>query len=120
MQLQREHAHRQVRRLPAHKMQLQVELAPPGVRFHALGPVPIRGKALVHNLYRIEWQEDTSTDMMTMPGFSLDAAAGPRTAPQGRIELRYLDQVRDFGTAQLPVHLGRAREAEFVVQDSSR
>ena len=95
----------------------QVELAPPGARFHSLGLVPIRGKAQEHPLYRIEWQEDTSTDMMTMPGYSLDAKAGPRTAPQGRIELRYLDQVQEFGTDELPVHLGRAREAEFVVQD---
>lgn len=161
VQLQREHARRQVRRPAAQQMQLQVgmasgdivevdgdcygdavnvasrlsdlsgarqiwatasvieqvELAPPGARFHALGPVPIRGKAQENHLYRIEWQEDTSTDMMTMPGFTLDAKAGPRTAAQGRIELRYLDQVQEFGTGELPVHLGRAREAEFVVQD---
>lgn len=96
----------------------QVELPPPGARFHALGPVPIRGKAEPLELYRIEWREDTSTDMMTLPGFSISVpVAAPRDEVQGSIELRYLDQVQSFGVGQLPVHMGRAREAEFVVQD---
>ena len=161
VQMQREHARRQVQRGPAHRMQLQVGLAcgevvevdgdcygdavnvasrlsdlsgarqiwatasavdqlrsrPPGTRLHALGLVPIRGKAQEHSLYRIEWQEDTSTDMMTLPGFTAQGAGAPRAASQGTIELRFLDVVHAFGTHELPVHMGRAREAEFVVQD---
>jgi adenylate cyclase len=161
VQLQREHARRQVQRGPAHRMQLQVGMAcgeivevdgdcygdavnvasrlsdlsgarqiwataevvdrlqsqPPGSRLHSLGLVPIRGKAQEHSLYRIEWQEDTSTDMMTLPGFTVQTPAARRAASQGTIELRFLDLVQEFGSDELPVHMGRAREAEFVVQD---
>lgn len=162
VQLQREHARRQVQRGPVQRMQLQVGVAcgeivevdgdcygdavnvasrlsdlsgarqiwatatvidqlqsqPAGTRLHSLGLVPIRGKGQEQELYRVEWQEDTSTDMMTLPAFTLQgpgAAAGGVAG--GRIELRFLDQVREFGTHELPVHLGRVREAEFVVAD---
>jgi adenylate cyclase len=96
----------------------QVPLPPPGTRFHSLGMVPIRGKAQERLLYRIEWQEDTSTDMMTLPGFTAGALARQaRAAAQGRIELRYLELVHEFRSDELPVHLGRAREAEFAIND---
>jgi adenylate cyclase len=94
----------------------QMEIPPPGVRFHALGSVAIRGKAQQRRVFRVEWQEDTATDMMTLPGFE-PATTGAQRAPGGRIELNYLDITRDFAASELPVHLGRAREAEFVVSD---
>jgi class 3 adenylate cyclase len=95
----------------------QARRPPPGARFHALGPVPIRGKAQVRKLVRIEWQEDTSTDMMTLPAFDPGKGMQARPAPAGRITLRYLDQLEGFSTMDLPVHIGRSREAEFVVAD---
>lgn len=95
----------------------QVELPPPGTRFHPLGLVPIRGKAQEHELYRIEWEEETSTDMLTLPSFGQGVPARGRPRPLGTIELRCLDLVQDFANDELPVHMGRAREAEFVVQD---
>ncbi|NML47844.1 FHA domain-containing protein [Ramlibacter sp. G-1-2-2] len=95
----------------------QAGTPPPGARFHALGPVAIRGKAQVRNLFRIEWQEDTSTDMMTLPAFDPRSGMMARPAPAGRIELRYLDQAQGFSTADLPIHIGRSREAEFIVMD---
>jgi adenylate cyclase len=96
----------------------QLQAPPPGARFHALGPVPIRGKAQALNLFRIDWQEDSSTDMMTLPAFGpARRSAAAKPAAQGRLELRYLDQAGGFRTDQLPVHLGRAHEAEFVVAD---
>lgn len=95
----------------------QAELPPAGARFHALGPVPIRGKSQPLELYRVEWQEDLSTDMMTLPGFGASPVRHLRGAPAVRIELRYLDVAGEFGADELPVHLGRAREAEFVVHD---
>ena len=94
----------------------QLRAPPPGARFHALGPVPIRGRAQAINLFRIDWQEDASTDMMTLPAFEPGRKAAARS-PQGRIELRYLDLTGVFGTDKLPVHLGRSNEAEFVVAD---
>ena len=36
----------------------RVPLPPPGVRFHALGLVPIRGKVQERRLFRIGWQGD--------------------------------------------------------------
>ena len=95
----------------------QAEMPPPGARFHALGPVPIRGKAQPLNLYRVEWQEDTSTDMLTLPGFGASAQRNLRSAPAAMIELRYLDVTGEFSGDEMPVHMGRAREAEFVIHD---
>lgn len=90
---------------------------PAGVRFHSLGLVPIRGKAQERTLFRIDWQEDQSTDMMTLPAFEGLLGQPARPPAEGRIELRYLDLVHDFGSDELPVHLGRSREAEFPVND---
>ena len=98
----------------------QLDIPPPGVRFHALGNVAIRGKAQQREVFRIEWHEDTSTDMMTLPAYGEMRAGGSapgKPAPLGLIELNYLDVSREFGADDMPVHLGRAREAEFVVND---
>jgi pSer/pThr/pTyr-binding forkhead associated (FHA) protein len=55
--------------------------------------------------------------MMTLPAFDSGRRSAAKAAAQGRIELRYLDRAGTFRTDELPVHLGRAREAEFVVAD---
>ncbi|MEJ8835170.1 adenylate/guanylate cyclase domain-containing protein [Ramlibacter sp. AN1133] len=95
----------------------QVRSPPPGTRFHPLGIVPIRGREQEIPLFRIDWEEDASTDMMTIPAFESPARpARPRFAG-GAIELEYHDNARIFTGDQLPVHLGRAREAEFLVPD---
>ncbi len=96
----------------------QVELPPPGVRFDSLGPVAIRGKAQQRLLYRVVWEE-TSTDMMTLPGSEAmrTGAFQLATPSAGLLELNHLDVTREFTTEDLPVNLGRAREAEFVVND---
>jgi len=96
----------------------QVEMPPPGVRFHSLGAVAIRGKAQQRDIYRVIWEE-TSTDMMTLPGTELlRTGAHPAfEAPMGLLELNHLDITREFSTDDLPVNMGRAREAEFVVND---
>ena len=96
----------------------QLDMPPPGVRFHSLGNVAIRGKAQQRSVYRIEWHEDTSTDMMTLPGSAAMRSAGVgKPLPLGLIELVYLDVTREFGADDMPVHMGRAREAEFLVND---
>ncbi|TWO70270.1 FHA domain-containing protein [Caenimonas sedimenti] len=94
----------------------QVEYPAPGVRFHALGNVTIRGKAQQRKVFRVEW-EDLATDMMTLPGYAAPKAPGGGPLAQGLIELTYLDQCQEFPAENLPVHMGRAREAEFVVND---
>lgn len=91
--------------------------APPGTRFHPLGRVPIRGRAQECRLFRIDWEEDSSSDMMTLPAYANPAPLLRPGAAGGAIELGYLDCVRVFPCDELPVHLGRAREAEFPVMD---
>ena len=88
---------------------------PPGVRFHDMGLVPIRGKSQEQRLFRIEWQEDTSTEMMTLPASI--ALRRRKPAADATLTLRYLDLAHEFGSDEMPVHLGRAREAEFPVPD---
>jgi adenylate cyclase len=94
----------------------QLRSPPPGTRLQPLGLVPIRGKAQERTLFRIDWEEEVSTDMMTLPAFGRDSASR-RPSASAAIELRWLDQVGAFGSGELPVHLGRAREAEFLVSD---
>jgi adenylate cyclase len=95
----------------------QMRSAPPGARFHPLGLVPIRGRAQECRLFRIDWEADSSTDMMTLPAWEhAEPPARPRAGAL-RIELHYQDQVRVFTSGQTPVHLGRGREAEFPVAE---
>ena len=95
----------------------QMQSAPPGTRFHPLGTMPIRGRAQDCRLFRVDWEEDSSTDMMTIPAFASPMPAMRPRAAAGAIELHYLEHVRIFTTDELPVHLGRSREAEFPVAD---
>lgn len=97
----------------------QLSGPPPGVRFYDMGLVPIRGKSHEQRLFRIEWHADTSTDMMTLPASDPQMLGARRkaTAGGGTLTLRYLDLAHEFGAGDMPVHLGRAREAEFPVPD---
>jgi class 3 adenylate cyclase len=95
----------------------QVPSPPPGTRFHPLGIVPIRGREQEIRLFRIDWEEDASTDMMTIPAFASPARPARQRVAGGAIELHHADNARIFTGDQLPVHLGRAREAEFLVPD---
>jgi class 3 adenylate cyclase len=91
---------------------------PPGVRFHDMGLVPIRGKSQEQRIFRIEWHEDTSTEMMTLPASDAQMLGLRRKpAAQATLTLRYLDLEHEFSADEMPVHLGRAREAEFPVSD---
>lgn len=160
VQLQRDHARRQVQRGPAHHMELQVGLAcgdvvevsgdcfgdavnvaarlsdlagasevlatrevveqvgqpPAGVRFHDMGTMPIRGKSQEHHVWRIEWEEDTSTGMLTLPAYPV-LQPRSRAPAAASIALESGTLVHEFDADELPVHLGRAREAEFPILD---
>ncbi|HET8744401.1 MAG TPA: adenylate/guanylate cyclase domain-containing protein [Ramlibacter sp.] len=94
----------------------QLPSAPPGTRFHPLGSMPIRGRERPVRLFRIDWQEDSSTDMMTIPALETPRALRPRAAP-GAIELHSQGQMRIFTSEQMPVHLGRSSEAELLIID---
>lgn len=87
-----------------------------GVRFLSLGPVSLRGKTEPLPLYRVEWQDSGLGENVTMQATL--AQLGRREAVgDGQIHLAYLNLNRSFTSTQLPVHLGRADQAEFLVDD---
>lgn len=84
-------------------------------RFRNLGPINIRGKNEMPVVYRIDWQDDL-TDFLTMPA----TLVPPQRVPDstfGQIELSWLDVRTCFRAAELPIHMGRVDEAQFVVND---
>ena len=89
-----------------------------GVRFRPLGPIAIRGRAEPCVAFQVEWHENLTSEFLTMQ-------AAPEIHPDqlekellgGEIELSWLDVRRRFRSSQLPVHIGRVSQAEFVVND---
>lgn len=94
----------------------QIAAAPEGARFRSLGPISIRGKAEKRVVYRIEWHEEVVSELLTAPG-SLDLLKSRPDTVLGQIELSWLDVNAAFKSSELPIHLGRVSEAEFVVND---
>lgn len=94
----------------------QVRNPAPGVRFRSLGPIPLRGKSQASEVFQIEWQEDIQTRHLTEPA-QLSKSARPRHAANRGVRLSWLDMRMDFEAEDMPIHLGRAEEAEFPVQD---
>jgi len=89
-----------------------------GVRFRLLGPISIRGRAEPCTVYQVDWQEDVTTDFLTMQADLDPMRDGAQTdALGGQIELTWLDTKKTFKSFELPIHIGRVRQAEFVVND---
>ncbi len=87
------------------------------VRFRSLGAMDIRGRNEACQVYRVEWQNEVMSDMFTMPAGLTPLPFG-KTAPQaGSIALSWLDVAATFASTQLPIHIGRVDEAQFVVND---
>lgn len=89
-----------------------------GVTYRILGPISIRGRAEPCTVYQIEWHEDNATDQLTMQGAPDARQAAHRGDVLGlELELSRLGESRRFKAFELPVHIGRVRGAEFVVND---
>lgn len=89
-----------------------------GVRFRPLGPINIRGRAEPCSVHQIEWKAGESTDFLTMQA-DIETAA-PKTGNDalcGEITLTWLDTAQKFQSFELPIHIGRVRTVEFVVND---
>ncbi|RYX91981.1 MAG: adenylate/guanylate cyclase domain-containing protein [Comamonadaceae bacterium] len=87
------------------------------VRARSLGALDIRGRHEACVVYRIEWQNEVMSDFFTQPA-SLTASPFVKPVPQqGSIQLSWLDVEASFRSDQLPMHLGRDNEAQFVVND---
>lgn len=85
------------------------------VRHRSLGPINIRGKNEMPIVHRIDWQDEVS-EFLTMPASLVPSARGPDSS-FGQIELAWLDVRTLFRVEDLPIHLGRVDEAQFVVND---
>jgi class 3 adenylate cyclase len=90
----------------------------PGMRPRLLGPIHVRGRAEPCTVYQIEWQEDIDSEFFTIQSPLADGFEEPQRDVLGsQIELFWLDNRKTFKAFELPVHIGRIREAEFVVSD---
>lgn len=89
-----------------------------GMRFRPLGPIPIRGRAESCQAFQVEWHENLNSDLMTMQA-SIDSQQDQldKAVLGGEIELTCLGLHKKFRSSQLPIHIGRVSQAEFVVND---
>jgi adenylate cyclase len=87
-----------------------------GVRFRSLGPINIRGKAEPRVIFRVEWHEEVVSELLTAPA-TFDMLQPKTDSVLGQIELSWLDVNAAFKSGEMPIHLGRVSEAEFVVND---
>lgn len=84
------------------------------VRNRSLGPMAIRGKTEMPVVHRIDWQEELSA-FMTVPAAL--SSVRPPDSTFGQLELSWLDVRSAFRVSELPIHLGRVDDANFVVND---
>ncbi len=89
-----------------------------GVRFRLLGPISIRGRAEPCSVYQVDWQEDITTDFLTLQAI-LDPALDltGKDVLGGQIQLSWLDVTKTFESFELPIHIGRVVEGDFIVND---
>ena len=89
-----------------------------GARFRPLGSINIRGRAEPCLVYQVEWKVEENSDFLTMqadlPTTPPDARAD---ALGGQIELGWSNNLKAFNSFDLPIHIGRVRTVEFVVDD---
>jgi len=89
-----------------------------GVRFRVLGPISIRGRAEPCTVYQVEWQEDVTSAFLTVQA-ELDSQLDDAQSDVlgGQVELTWLETSKTFKAFELPIHIGRAHQAEFMVSE---
>lgn len=89
-----------------------------GSSFRMLGPIHIRGRAEPCNVYQIEWREEEPSDFLTMQAqLSPEELLGRGDALGREVVLQWMDVVKSFKSFELPIHIGRVKDMEFVVND---
>lgn len=81
-----------------------------------LGAIHIRGRQDAPVIYRIDWQEEAS-ELLTQPSPLTALPASAQDSDFGQIELSWLDLRTMFMVGQLPIHLGRVGDVDFLVND---
>jgi adenylate cyclase len=87
-----------------------------GIRSRTLGPMRIKGRVEMCEVFRIEWQTEMGSEFMTLPA-DLHALRRNAESVFGGIELEWLDANKSFNLTDLPVKVGRVPEADFVIND---
>ncbi len=88
------------------------------VSFRDLGSIGIRGRAEPCSVSQIEWRQEEMSDFYTMQGKFDDTYLSGAVDALGReIELTWLDKTKRFKSFELPVHMGRVRTVDFMVDD---
>jgi hypothetical protein len=113
VELQRVHFKRVLRDPSGTSMPIRI-----GMAFRMLGPIAIRGRAEPCTVYQIEWHEDAASEFLTMQGHAEQVLVPGQSDVLGRqVELTWRDHNRRFQSFELPVHIGRVRNVEFMVND---
>jgi hypothetical protein len=88
------------------------------VHFRFLGPIAIRGRSEPCNVYQVEWQEDQNSEYFTVqaPANAISTSTIV-DALGGQIELTYHESQQAFQAFELPIHIGRFRKVDFIVND---
>jgi adenylate cyclase len=89
-----------------------------GMNFRPLGPIQIRGRAEPCNVHQIEWREEEPSDFLTMQAQldPSDLASGIDVLGR-EVELTWMGERKSFKSFELPIHIGRVKDVEFVVTD---
>ena len=87
------------------------------VRFRSLGAMEIRGRLESCMVYRLEWQNEVLTDFFTMPAELAPSPSSVTVRQGGTIDMSWLDISASFASTELPIHIGRVPQAQFVVND---
>lgn len=88
------------------------------VHFRFLGPIAIRGRSEPCNVYQIEWQEDQNSEYFTVQApANVASQTSVIDVLGGQIELSFNDFQQTFQAFELPIHIGRFRKVDFVVND---
>ena len=89
-----------------------------GVRYRVLGPIGIRGRAEPCTVYQVDWEDDAPSSLLTMQSEIAPLFDPTQTDTLGgQIQLVWMDHEKSFKSFDLPIHIGRLRQAEFVVDD---
>ncbi|WP_298436126.1 adenylate/guanylate cyclase domain-containing protein [Ottowia sp.] len=88
------------------------------VRYRSLGMMRIRGLDQAQSVFQVEWNEDVSTDLLTVRGTltGSDKLIEPAGAKLG-IALAWLGYAKVFSSKDMPVEIGRIPNCAFVVGD---
>jgi hypothetical protein len=87
-----------------------------GVRSRSLGPMRIKGRVELCEVFRVEWQTEMLSEFLTLPA-DLHHLSLEGESVFGGIELGWLNVNHAFNLTDLPLKIGRVPEADFVVND---